>query len=153
MYRTLAATVLGLFIATPALAVTVSDCNDDSMANVRNIAEPWDKNTRAFANGNVRVALIDTGGEPVCCSMHLLILAPSVPNVEGMDPYRNCFMVHNKGQMGFVAIDFARLIGRYEAGKGLLITFPYELYNEGNPGPKGVARVRVNVAKGTVAVE
>lgn len=152
MLRTFAAAALGLFIATPALAVTVSDCNDDGMANARNIAEPWATNTRAFANGSVRVALIDTGGEPICCSMHLLILAPSQP-VDGMDEYRNCFLVHNEEQRGFVSIDFARITSRYDAGKGLLITFPYELYNEGNPGPKGVGRVRVNMQKGTVTVE
>jgi hypothetical protein len=153
MYRTLAAAILGLFVATPALAVSVSDCNDDMTANARNIAEPWEKNIRAFYNGSVRVALIDTGGEPICCSMHLLILAPSVPEVEGMDAYRNCFLVHNEEQMGFVAIDFARITSRYDAGKGLLITFPYQLYNEGNPGKQGVGRVRVNMQKGTVTAE
>jgi hypothetical protein len=153
MFRTIAAATFGLFIATPALAVSVSDCNDDVMANVRNVAEPWEKNIRAFYNGSVRVALIDTGGEPVCCSVHLLVLAPSVPEVEGMDAYRNCFMVHNEGEMGFQSIDFARVSSRYDAGKGLLISFPYTLYNEGNPGRQDTGRVRVNVQKGTVTAE
>jgi hypothetical protein len=153
MLRALAAAALCLCFATPALAISVSDCNDDGMGNARNIAEPWEKNIRAFYNGSVRVALIDTGGEPICCSMHLLILAPSKPDVEGMDEYRNCFLVHNEEQMGFVGIDFARLTSRYDAGKGLLIIFPYTLYNEGNPGKQGVGRVRVNVQNGTVAVE
>jgi hypothetical protein len=85
--------------------------------------------------------------------MHLLILAPSVPEVEGMDAYRNCYLVHDEEQMGFTGIDFARITSRYDPGKGLLITFPYTLYNEGNPGRQGIGRVRVNVQKGTVAVE
>jgi hypothetical protein len=153
MFRTFVAAAFGLTVATPALAISISDCNDDPMGNVRNVAEPWEKNIRAFYNGSVRVALIDTGGEPVCCSMHLLILAPSVPEVEGMDPYRNCFLVHNEGESGFAGIDFARITSRYDADKGLLITFPYSLYNEGNPGKQGTGRVRVNVQKGTVAVE
>jgi hypothetical protein len=153
MLRAFAAAALGLFIATPALAVAVGDCNDDMTANARNIAEPWEKNIRAFYNGSVRVALIDTGGEPVCCSMHLLILAPSKPEVEGMDEYRNCYLVHDEEQTGFSGIDFSRITARYDAGKGLLITFPYTLYNDGNPGPKGIGRVRVNLQKGTVAVE
>jgi hypothetical protein len=154
MFRAIAAAAaFGLFIATPAFAVSVSDCNDNVIGNVRNIAEPWEKNTRAFYDGHVRVALIDTGGEPICCSMHLLVLAPSVPEVEGMDQYRNCFMVHNEGEIGFQGIDFARITSRYDAGKGLLITFPYTLYNEGNPGKHGVGRVRVNMQKGTVLAE
>jgi hypothetical protein len=54
---------------------------------------------------------------------------------------------------GFVNIDFAHIATRYDAGKGLLISFPYDLYNEGNPGKHGTGRVRVNVAKGTVVAE
>jgi hypothetical protein len=153
MLRTLAAAALGLCIATPAFAISVAECGDDATANVGNIAEPWEKNSRAFYNGSVRVALVDTGGEPVCCSMHLLILVPVPSEIEGMDPYRKCYLVHNEGQMGFVAIDFARVASSYDAARGLLITFPYELYNEGNPGAKGVGRVRVNVAKGTAVAE
>ena len=45
--------------------------------NVRNIVEPFDQSTRTFANGNIRILHIDTGGEPVCCSSHLVILAPN----------------------------------------------------------------------------
>ena len=109
-----------------------------------------EKNTKVFYNGTVRVVLTDTGGEPVCCSQHLMILVP-VHEEDGDS--RACFLVNDHGDLGFAAIDFPRLTARYDAGKGLLITFPYTLYNEGNPGKGGTAKVRLNLTKGTAAVE
>ena len=152
--RTAIPAALAAFIATatPALAVEVAECGEDGAASAPAIAEPWEKNARAFYNGNVRVAVTDTGGEPVCCSMHLLILVPAQTQ-DGMDAYRNCYLVNDHEGMGFVGIDFAKLATSYDAAKGLLITFPYQLYNDGNPGKGGIARVRVNVQKGTAAVE
>lgn len=147
--------LLALLAATaPASAVSVVDCNRDlATAGARNLAEPWAKTTRTFANGAIRVALIDTGGEPVCCSMHLLILSPDNSQVEG-EGARVCHLVNDEGLRGFVSIDFAALSARYDAGKGLLITVPYALYNnEGGPQRKGVARLRINSATGTVTVE
>ena len=131
----------------------MTDCSDDeATAGTRNIAEPWEKNIRSFSNGSIRVALLDTGGEPVCWSMHLLVLNPGGGN-DGGDEYRACHIVNNEGGMGFVAIDFAKLAAAYDPKKGLLLSFPYELYNDGNPGKKGVAKVRVNSKTGAVTVE
>lgn len=136
----------------PAAAVQVRPC--DYAADVRSIAEPWEKNIRSFYNNNVRVAVLDTGGEPVCCSQHLLILLPDRANaVEGMDEGRICRIVGDKDAMGFVGIDFQRLRTRYDAGRGLLIEFPYQLYVDGIRHRNGVARVRVNIDKGTVTPE
>jgi len=137
-----------LFAATPALAVQVREC--DETAHPQSIMEPWEKNTRSFYNGNVRVALMDTGGEPVCCSMHLLILAPDRTDELGG---RLCRLVGSREALGFAGIDFARLTTRYDQGRGLLITFPYQLYVDGIRNRTGVARVRVNLDKGTVAAE
>lgn len=133
----------------PAHAVQVRAC--DETANVLSIAEPWDKNVRAFYNGQVRVALIDTGGEPVCCSVHLMILIPDKNDDLGG---RLCRLVSDKDSLGFAGIDFARLSTRYDAGRGLLISFPYQLYVDGLSKRTGVARVRVNLERGViVAVE
>lgn len=137
-----------LLAGLPAHAVQVRDC--DYAADVRSIAEPWEKNTRAFYNGNVRVALLDTGGEPVCCSVHLLILVPDKNDEMGG---RFCKIVGDRESLGFAGIDFARLTTRYDAGRGLLITFPYQLYVDGLSSKSGVARVRVNLERGTVDVE
>jgi hypothetical protein len=146
--RVAAATVAFVLAILPAYAVQVRDC--DYAADVRSIAEPWEKNTRSFYDGNVRVALLDTGGEPVCCSVHLLVLVPDKNDEMGG---RFCRIVGDHDALGFAGIDFARLTTRYDAGRGLLVTFPYQLYVDGLSSKSGVARVRVNVERGTVGVE
>jgi hypothetical protein len=135
-------------LTATAQAVNVREC--DETASVRTLAEPWEKNTRAFYKGNVRVALLDTGGEPVCCSVHLLILVPDKTSEMGD---RTCHIVSNDQSLGFAGIDFARLTTKYEAGKGLLLTFPYTLYVDGITSKPGTARVRVNLERGTVTKE
>ncbi|HXC56000.1 MAG TPA: hypothetical protein VNU97_11950 [Rhizomicrobium sp.] len=142
-----------LVFVAPAAAVSVTDCSsDEATASTVNIAEPWEKNSKAFYNGNVRVALIDTGGEPACCSVHLLVLSPAGGQDE--PEYRACHLINDHEGMGFVGIDFAKIAASYDAKKGLLITFPFGLYNDGDkPAKPGIAKIRVNTAKGTVVVE
>lgn len=142
-----------LAMTAPAAAVSVMDCNDDqSTASAANIAAPWEKNTKVFYNGNVRVALLDTGGEPVCCSLHLLVLSPAGGQDE--PEYTACHLINDHEGSGFVSIDFARIAASYDAKKGLLITFPYGLYVDGmKPNKPGTAKIRLNIAKGTLAVE
>ena len=137
-----------LAVAFPALAVEVREC--DWAAQAPSIAEPWEKNTKSFYQGQVRVVLIDTGGEPVCCSAQLLILIPD--NSEGAGG-RICRLVADKGTLGFESIDFARLSTRYDSGRGLLISFPFTRYVDGLSHTSGVGRVRVNVERGTVSAE
>lgn len=151
MRLAVAAALMGLSLASPAFAINVHECGENDPTSAMAIAMPWEKNTRVFYNGQVRVTLMDTGGEPVCCSMHLMILLPV--HQDGMDDTSSCFMADNDGGVGFVGIDFAHIATRYDAGKGLLISFPYDVYNDGKPGRSGVGRVRVNVAKGTAVAE
>lgn len=141
---------LGIMLAAsgPAFAVEVREC--DWAASAQALAEPWERNTRSFYNGQLRVALIDTGGEPACCSMHLLVLAPDKTSETGE---RMCRLVSNANKMGFESIDFARLTTRYDAGRGLLIVFPYTLYVDGLSHRSGVARVRVNLEKSSMSAE
>ena len=57
----------------PARAVTVTTC--DGLASVQSIAEPWEANTRTFANGDIRLVVLDTI-EPAAGAFHLAILHP-----------------------------------------------------------------------------
>ena len=149
--------ILGILVllamTAPAAAVSVMDCNDDqSTAAAANIAEPWEKNTKVFYNGQVRVAVVDTGGEPVCCSIHLLVLSPAGGQDE--PEYTACHLINDHEGMGFVSIDFARIAAAYDAKKGLLITFPYGLYVDGvKPNKPGTAKIRLNLKAGTVTAE
>ena len=141
-----------LMLTAPASAVTVRDCSDDAnTVSARNIMEPWEKNSRVFYNGQVRVALLDTGGEPACCSQHLLIISPSSEDSEGASA---CHIVSDHDNFGFGSVDFAKLTAAYDPKKGLLIGFPFQISDMNGGAPKpGTAKLRLNLAKGTLAAE
>jgi hypothetical protein len=134
--------------ALPALAVSVREC--DWASNAQSIAEPWEKNTKVFGNGAVRIAAVDTGGEPVCCSMQLLILAEDKTNEQGE---RMCRLIGSNATLGFEWIDFSKLTANYHPARGLLLTFPYSLYVDGLQHRSGVARVNINTARGIITAQ
>lgn len=136
--------------ALPAAATQVRNC--DYAANVTAIAEPWERNIRSFYNNNVRVALLDTGGEPVCCSQHLLILMPDRSTPEGMDEGRICRVVGSRDGLGFLGIEFQRMRSWYDK-RGLLLEFPVHIYGDGIRNQRSVARVRIDLNRVTVSPE
>jgi hypothetical protein len=139
-------------LATPALAVNVRDCNDDqTTASATNIVEPWEKNTKTFYKGQVRAVLIDTGGEPACCSLHLMILSPGLAQDE--PPFTACHLISDHDNFGFGNIDFDKIAASYDPKKGLLITVPMIVSNGDDVQKPGVAKVRLNLAAGTVKAE
>ena len=149
--RLVLAAALAVAAALPAAATQVRNC--DYAANVASIAEPWERNTRGFYNNNVRVALLDTGGEPVCCSQHLLVLLPDRAGaVPGMDEGRLCRIVGDREAMGFLGIEFQRMRARHDRG-GLLLEFPVHIYGDGVRNRRSVARVRIDVGRGVVTAE
>lgn len=129
----------------PAGAANVRDCN--WAASAHSLAEPWEKNTKVFLNGAVRIALIDTGGEPVCCSTHLLVLAEDKSDEHGG---RVCRLVSNSGEMGYEWIDFARITSTYHPSRGLQLTMPFKLYVDGVADRRGVARITINTQNGVI---
>lgn len=145
-----ASLVAAMFAAAPVDATEVRPC--DYAADVRSIAEPWEKNTRSFYDGAVRVALLDTGGEPVCCSQHLLVLLPDRGGPEGMDQGRLCRIVGDREALGFLGIEFQQMRASYDR-RALLLTFPVQIYGDGIRNRRAVARVRVDAGRGTVTAE
>lgn len=147
--QALAAAGIAAGIHSPAGAVEVRAC--DVEANAANIVEPWDKNTKTFYSGKVRVAYLDTGGEPACCSGWLLVLAPDPGDETGN---RSCHVIGNKNGTGFSDIAFGRLRGGYDAKRGLLVSFPYAVVGQDRKaGPGGMAKIRINMSSGRVTVE
>src|SRR5215813_6366189 len=60
-----------LALGSVARAAEVGPCNDlDRISYLVG-------QTKSYAEGKIRIAHVDTDGEPVCCSSHLLILIPS----------------------------------------------------------------------------
>lgn len=137
-----------------ALAQVVTECG--WIGTPANILEPWDRFSRTFANGAIRVARIDTGGEPVCCAQHLLVLAPS-GNGSDEPVYRQCLVVSAQPGLGFYEVDVARIAASYDPSRGLLLSVPVGHWHhgleQGNPPIWEPMFVRINQATGEVSVE
>lgn len=141
-------------IAGVAGAQVLHDC-EGFVASPANIAEPWEKWSRSFADGAIRVALVDTGGEPVCCAVHLLVLSPSGSG-EHEPAFRQCHVVSQKDWLGWLDIDFDTLVASYDPARGLLVEVPALVYDGvmgADPEATTMLRVRINQATGAVTLE
>lgn len=146
----LAAAFAAIVFAGPSVAAVVGECTLDATA----IAEPWSTETRTFANGAIRVAHLDTDGEPVCCPSHLMILSPG-----GQPPedYRVCHMVSaaSGSPTGFLFVDVPGITSSYDPSLGLLLNVPTRTYADPITGAydEGSFAVRINQATGSVTIE
>lgn len=141
-------------LAASTQAQVITEC--DWVANPANIAEPWEISTRTFANGAIRVARLDTGGEPVCCASHLLILSPSGNGSDG-PVYRQCHVASASPGQGFYAVDIPRLTASYDPARGLLLSLPVYHWHQGvENGAQPIEErmeIRINQATGAVTAE
>lgn len=111
--------------------------------------------TRSYSGGKIKIAPVDTDGEPACCSSHLLVFIPST------EIGSQCFAISQRaargaaGQVGFNSIEFDRIKASYDPDRGLLLNVPYTLYDvDGGRGKPGSTNVRVNLkGKGSVRIE
>ena len=128
---------------------SIETCEGPS--SVANVTYPWNEATRTFANEKIRIVTVDTGGEPVCCSAHLVILAPD-PNNELGD--WQCKILSDGGQWtGFQFVDIKGVKSSYNASKGLLLRVPVERYIDGIKSNKAIIDVRINQATGSIVIE
>lgn len=132
--------------ATAATAEPVNSC--DWQAQARNLVEPWDVYSRTFANGEVRLALLDTV-EPAAAAYHLLVLSP--PYDELGD--RQCRVVSMLDGQGFSYIEFETLDAAYDPSIGLIFTFEASRYapEDGTSQPITL-EVTLNQATGAIGV-
>ncbi len=144
--RHILATAIAMTLSTPVFAGDVVDCDWQSQA--RNLAEPWEENTRLFANGAVRLALLDTV-EPAAGAFHLLVLSP--PYNELGD--RQCRVVSLEGSIGFSGIDFANVGAAYDPSVGLIFNFEAHRFDSGyNDFLPITLEVTLNQATGDIGV-
>ena len=118
-----------MLAAVPAFAQSVGDCGEWTSA--RNLPEPWQDSTATYADGHVRIAVLDTL-EPAAAAVHLLIISPPLNELGE----RQCKTVSFSGApdaegwpSGFMAIDFARRQADYNPQSGLQITLPVQVFN------------------------
>lgn len=114
------ATLLGLLVGSPLAAQSVGPCDWQSSAQA--LVEPWEETTRLFANGDVRLATLDTI-EPAIGAAYLLVLSPPRDALGG----RQCRVIGFTGQMGFAAIYFDQLTSRYDPAVGLMFSLPVQI--------------------------
>lgn len=98
--------------AAPVSAQEVIPC--DWQASAQAIIEPWEDNSRAFANGAVRLAALDTV-EPALGWAYLLVLTPPFNDLGD----RQCRVVAQTKDLGFAGIDFSSLKAGYDPATGL----------------------------------
>jgi hypothetical protein len=140
--------MVALALVTPAIGAEVGPC--DNLDRISYLVGQ----TRSFSQGKITIAEVDTDGEPVCCSEHLLIFIPS------REIGSQCFAVSDKaakgdgGARGFSTVAFNKITASYDQDKGLLLTVPYTLYNGGEKGPTRNTSVRINLqGQGSVKIE
>ena len=104
---------LSLCVAGPAAAQSVETC--EWQASAENLVEPWEENTLSFANGNVRLALLDTV-EPAAGAFHILVLSPPFDELGG----RQCRTIGMQPGIGCSGVNFQSLQSSYDPAVGLI---------------------------------
>lgn len=139
-----AALGMALALASPVTAQEVAEC--DWRAAAQAIAEPWEDNTATFANGAIRLAVMDVQ-EPAAGAMHLLILSP--PRNELGE--RQCRVMSASGSFGFAGLSVTGATARYDPATGLTVALPAKRWSEGDVYSDAVLRVTINQASGAIS--
>jgi hypothetical protein len=98
----------------PVAAQTVSEC--DWRTSAQAIAEPWEEMTARFANGAIRLAVLDVL-EPAAGAFHLLVLSPPFDELGS----RQCRVVSLDNALGFAALSLRGAKASYDPVKGLSV--------------------------------
>ncbi|MEO0343795.1 MAG: hypothetical protein AAF198_10195 [Pseudomonadota bacterium] len=100
----------------------IEDC--DWRSSLDAIVEPWEAHTARFANGEVRVVMIDAI-EPAAAALYLVVISPPYAELG----QRSCKVIGYKGA-GFSGIDFSSLTSTYDQSAGLQFSIDVKVPNE-----------------------
>lgn len=133
-----------------ASAQHVEDCVTEFSNGERTsagvIVEPWEENSKAFANGDVRLSYMDTE-DPANYSAYLMVLSPPRDELGG----RQCKIISMHEGLGFASLTFSDLIAGYDAKTGLVFKVPVTTHdNQTSIYTKHILVVTVNQATGLV---
>ncbi|MGR3502233.1 hypothetical protein [Pseudaestuariivita sp.] len=109
-------------LTTAAEAQTVSDC--DWAASATTLIEPWEENSRTFANGKTRLALVDVLA-PGTGPLRLLVLSPPYDELGG----RQCRQITVSDSHGFADVFWGGLSAAYDPSVGLLFDLPVAVFD------------------------
>ena len=141
-----------MLLAAPVAAQSVGDCGEWSSA--ANLPEPWADHTATYAEGRIRVAVLDTL-EPAAAAMHLLVISPPLDELGE----RQCKVVSMAGggagaPSGFLNLDFGAREASYDPARGLVLALPVEGFNpDTGKGDPGELTVTVNQSTGEITAE
>ena len=131
-------------LAAPLAAQEIHDC--DWRASAAALAEPWESHTRTFADGAVRVALLDTI-EPAAGSYYILILSPPYNEIGD----RTCKVVGLGSGVGYRILYFEDLAASYDPSRGLTVSLPGRLYDPAlDLGDALILNVTINQSTGEI---
>lgn len=126
----------------------VAPCDSNTVRDVEYLVE-----SKTFSKGAVRLYQMDTYGEPVCCSGHLIVMIPDKKaEIGGV----KCFEVQAlRGGYagGFLGTNLSRAAAKYDPKTGLSINLVFSLYNDEGPGRQVPATLVVNQATETVMLK
>ncbi|NOR63209.1 MAG: hypothetical protein GQ535_12045 [Rhodobacteraceae bacterium] len=141
--------LIPLFLGVAAEAQQVQPCfegqNIPYQVSAAAIAEPWEANTRSFADGDIRITVMDTW-EPALGAYYLMVMFWAGADAD----IRNCSLVSN-AELGFVSMTLEGLVSKYDPAKGLVLSVPTSFHNpaEGT-NENGMLEVVVNRQKAEV---
>ena len=149
------ALLFAALLASPAFAQSqdefstagVIECDETSSAEF--IGEPWEKNTVTFADGAIRVAVLDYI-EPAAAGYKLLVLSPPYDEVG----FRKCRVIEHSEHYGFGLIQLEGHKASYDPKTGLTLTIPIGNYDVDTGGNKmSEMAVRINQSTGEITVK
>ncbi len=117
MTRLLAPFLATIITGLPVAAQTVAEC--DWRAAAQALPEPWEAYTRTFANGAIRMAVMDVI-EPAAGPMHLLVLSPPLDETGG----RQCRIISLQDTFGFAGLRLDLAQASYDPARGLAVSVP-----------------------------
>lgn len=141
----LVAIAISVLWAGVASAQAAFPCGWQARADA--LVEPWEETTRTFANGAVRVALLDVA-EPAAAAFYLLLLHPPT---DQFGP--TCTTIGMSEDLGYAALFFQELEAGYDPTTGLTFTVPAVIYLPDQDFQNStLLKITVNQSTGAVTV-
>jgi len=109
------------------------------------IPEPWERHSKTFSNGQVRVLLVDFDA-PGSGPLFLVVLSPPI-----VDGTRQCKSISLDETLGFTEVEFDRLTSSYAPATGLRFKVPVTFFkpNKENHTP-ALLTVALNQSTGMI---
>jgi hypothetical protein len=138
------ALVAAVLWAQQAAALEIKSC-EDAHVGLTELIAPVASNSKTYKDGKISLYAVDTV-EPVCCAAGVALVIPDVSDETGGN---QCLAV-----VGVASVQLDETTTEDDALKGVLLTIPTRVFNEAaDSAPGAPLKLRVNVDKGTVAIE